>query len=199
MLPRGDIDCMNTFMLHLKTLLGVLGHLILEEKLAPTTTTREVSTPSVAETSSGATVFTLTTRTLTAKAIITNEGVVVLSGSQAAPRPQPNLSPGYIRKREELVTDGVLIPESDHMVFTREYLFTSPSAASSVIIGSNSSGPQYWTTDDGKTLKEIESSFVTTLVTSDPTAAPIEDANDSASTADPHPTADDTLPVDAGV
>jgi len=171
MLPRGDIDCMDTFLKHLKTLLGVLGHLILQEPVSQRnseTVANDELSPSAAQWDRE---FELTTKNLSAKSIMTNEGMVVLKGSQAIEKHLPSLSSGYIRKREELIADKVLVPEGNKLVFSKDFLFSSPSAASSVIIGNNSSGPQYWATEGGITLKEFESSLATTLVSNEDTPA----------------------------
>ncbi len=59
--------------------------------------------------------------------------------------------------RERLKEEGTLGTESDHLVFTRDTEFSSPSAAAAVIHGGHANGLTAWKDKHGKTLKEIES------------------------------------------
>tara|TARA_R110002110_G_scaffold324115_1_gene536155 strand:- start:74 stop:418 length:345 start_codon:yes stop_codon:yes gene_type:complete len=70
-------------------------------------------------------------------------------------------SPNVKRKEEltdKLVRSGVIIPHPTNgklWVFSRDYEFSSASAAGDVINDGNLSAPQYWiNTVTGKTLKE---------------------------------------------
>ena len=56
------------------------------------------------------------------------------------------------RFRQQLVTDGVLAQSGDSYVFTRDYLFTSPSLAACVVMGRSANGWLEWKTDQGQTL-----------------------------------------------
>ena len=46
------------------------------------------------------------------------------------------------------------------MIFTKNYLFTSASAAAAVIVGYSVNGRNTWKNKDGKSIKEIEKSEV---------------------------------------
>ena len=41
-------------------------------------------------------------------------------------------------------------------MFTEDYIFSSPSTASSIVLGRNSNGLTEWKLKDGKTLKDFE-------------------------------------------
>ncbi|MGC1401391.1 MAG: DUF4357 domain-containing protein [Thermodesulfobacteriota bacterium] len=56
--------------------------------------------------------------------------------------------------REEFGRSGVC---EDHLVFTRDEEFSSPSAAAAVVHGGHANGLIAWKNKDDKTLKEIES------------------------------------------
>ncbi len=58
--------------------------------------------------------------------------------------------------RQRLKEEGVLFVEEDHLIFTRDEEFSSPSAAAAVIDGGHANGLIAWKSKDGKTLKEIE-------------------------------------------
>jgi hypothetical protein len=50
----------------------------------------------------------------------------------------------------------VLIQELDKLVFSKDYEFTSPSAAASVIHGGHANGLREWKDGKGASLKELE-------------------------------------------
>lgn len=61
----------------------------------------------------------------------------------------------YKKLRDELLKIGRLIPEGDTLVFSDDYVFDSPSAASAVTQARSSPGPIEWKTKEGVTLKEF--------------------------------------------
>jgi len=86
-------------------------------------------------------------------------GFLVLKGSQAVlqERPSSEKYPWARNMRQELKKDGVLVEQNDHLLFTRDAEFSSPSAAAAVVHGGHANGLIVWKNDKGKTLKEIES------------------------------------------
>lgn len=86
----------------------------------------------------------------------TKDGFVVLSGSRARAA-ETNSIHEYMRElRKQLLDKGVLFPEGEHLVFTQDYRFASPSTAAGVMVGSAANGRVAWKTSAGKTLKEIQ-------------------------------------------
>ena len=61
-----------------------------------------------------------------------------------------------ITRRQQLLTDGSLTPEGEHLVFTRDVEFKSPSGAASVIHGGGANGLVAWKDQQGVTLKARE-------------------------------------------
>ena len=59
--------------------------------------------------------------------------------------------------RQRLKDEGVLSASENHLVFTHDEEFSSPSAAAAVVHGGHANGLIAWKNKDGKTLKEIES------------------------------------------
>jgi len=102
----------------------------------------------------GAQRFYLSSKGVHAEAELTAEGFVVKKGSQAVLKPTKSLPQSYQRLRQRLVEAGILKIERDHYVFTRDYVFSSPSAAAAVVRGGSTQGTTYWKTKDGTTLKE---------------------------------------------
>ncbi len=92
---------------------------------------------------------------LMAKGKRTANGFVVFSGSQAVL--EHRASARRMRaKREELIEKGLLLSQDDHLVFTQDVEFGSPSTAGSIVRGGNTNGLTNWKDKSGRQLKEIE-------------------------------------------
>jgi hypothetical protein len=89
---------------------------------------------------------------------LTPNGIVVIAGSQAVltERPSSHKYPWPINMRQRLKEDGILVTKPDHLLFSRDAEFSSPSAAAAVIHGGHANGLTAWKNSDGKTLKELE-------------------------------------------
>lgn len=84
------------------------------------------------------------------------EGFKVLKGSCVGNPLTPSCSEGYRKIRDQLILDHVLEKQKDgRFLFVRDYVFKSPSAAASVVIGGNADGLERWKTGTGKTLKML--------------------------------------------
>ena len=59
--------------------------------------------------------------------------------------------------RQNLKDERTLEVKPDHLLFTQDVEFSSPSAAAAVIHGGHANGLTAWKNKDGKTLKELES------------------------------------------
>ena len=66
--------------------------------------------------------------------------------------------------REQLVTDGVLKLQGKQYVFTRDYLFSSPSMAAIAVLGRSANGWMEWKTGDGQTLDGAKRQVVGTAI-----------------------------------
>lgn len=86
----------------------------------------------------------------------TPEGFLVFKGSLASTTEAPSLREANRRQKEQLLQKGVLQATPNGILLTQDYLFTSPSAASSLFLGRPSSGLADWKTADGKSLKTIQ-------------------------------------------
>ena len=89
-----------------------------------------------------------------AKGFVSAGGFTVLEGSTVSDHTVPSLETkgkSYYNLRNALIKDGTI---SDR-VFTRDYEFKAPSAASAVILGHTSNGNVDWKTVDGTKLKDL--------------------------------------------
>jgi len=158
-LPRPDQDNMEEFIEHVRLMLGVFGHKVLEPltlELKPATVTGSMNivesekqlTPGL----SGNQQFTFRR----ARAAYTDDGIVVLAGSVAAKENQSSLPQGCVQLKSNLIERGVLIEKDDNYIFQQDYLFPSPSQAACIIAGCSINGRNEWKNSAGKSLKEIE-------------------------------------------
>ena len=84
---------------------------------------------------------------------------MVLKGSEAASATTPSMGrtvSSYYNLRLDLVEQGVLVPDGDHLVFTQDYSFNSPSAAAAVVLGRTANGRVEWKDKSGTSLKKIQ-------------------------------------------
>ena len=85
-----------------------------------------------------------------------DDGFVVFKGSKARKKTAASFRNTQIAMREKLINQKILVEEKDVLVFTEDFIFTSPSAASDMIKGNSSNGWIEWKDKDGKTLDELK-------------------------------------------
>lgn len=146
-LPESDREDMGIYLEKVNQLLPVLGV--------------ELLVPVAARESARSRERTLycAIKGLSALGHLSPNGFVILKGSQAVLKERASTKkyPWPHNMRERLKQEGALREESDHLEFTRDVEFSSPSAAAAVIHGGHANGLTAWKNKQGKTLKEIES------------------------------------------
>jgi hypothetical protein len=148
-LPESDRADMDVFLGKIYQLLPVLGSDIVTPILKPTD-----------EESQEEEELTCEIKGLVAKGRRTPNGFVVFKGSQAVLEDRPSAArqaPYVVVLRQQLVSDRILVPENDHLLFAKDTEFSSPSSAAAVIYGGSAPGPIAWKNREGKTLKQLES------------------------------------------
>lgn len=164
-LPMADRAAMEDFLSQIRMLIGILGHKILEEVIetTPIINKNVIQIPTVQESTKSTVELSLSVANMNAKAIPTNEGIVVLAGSDATANITPSLSYGYKDLRQKLIDTGALKLEGNKYKFQKDVLFSSASAAAAIIVGYSFNGPQGWKNSQGKSLKTIEQEIVNQL------------------------------------
>ena len=89
------------------------------------------------------------------------EGFVVFAGSKGRASSAPSVAPSTLTLRESLLTDGVLGLAGESILLNKDYLFSSPSSAASLLLGRASNGRVEWKTVEGVSLGEIQSDTLT--------------------------------------
>jgi hypothetical protein len=90
------------------------------------------------------------------------DGFVVFKGALARAETVASMRGWDIQLRDKLIQSGVLAPVEDgsSLQFKSDYIFNSPSAAASVLLGRPSNGLDEWKDRNGKKLKEIREEAV---------------------------------------
>jgi len=161
-LPPADRDAMEEFLTYIKLLIGILGHKLLEDVIAtkslPSQTivvAAKTGNETVLNTDSNIELF-FNSKGLSAKGILTDEGIVVLEKSEASLTQSDQIQIGYGELRESLINDGTITVINNKYVFQKNQLFYSPSAAACVIAGTSRNGRTDWKDQNGLSLNEIE-------------------------------------------
>ena len=80
-----------------------------------------------------------------------------MKSSKAAATTVSSMTSSFIKIRQKLIDEGVLIDKGEFFEFSDDYIFSSPSTAAVIVMGRSANGLTEWKSKDGKTLKEFES------------------------------------------
>jgi len=103
--------------------------------------------------------FQIKTKTLKATMKETDQGYIVLKGSEAKKELSRSCTETYRNMRRKLLETKILVDFNKELLFAEDAVFNSPSAASNMVLGRNSNGYTEWIAKSGKTFKEIQDSI----------------------------------------
>jgi hypothetical protein len=86
----------------------------------------------------------------------TEDGLIVFAGSKCNLTEAKSAKTTVVSLRRKLIEDKILIQEDDAYNFASDYIFSSPSAAASVVLARETNGWLEWKYKNGKTLSEIK-------------------------------------------
>ncbi len=88
----------------------------------------------------------------------TEDGFVVFRGSTAVLEQVPSAEkyPYAVAGRKQLLLNRTLKEKDGLLVFAKDYVISSPTAAAVVIYGGNAAGPTAWKNEKGTTLKQLD-------------------------------------------
>lgn len=86
----------------------------------------------------------------------TPEGLLVLAGAKGRATLRPSALPSLSRQRDSLEAEGVIKFEGEELVFLRDHLFSSPSAAGCVLVGGSNNGRTSWQNERGQSINALE-------------------------------------------
>jgi hypothetical protein len=145
-LPESDSADMDVFFEKVEQLLPVLG----QDFLKP------ITKPGGGHRPSGLLVCRI--KNVEARGRPTENGFLVVKGSEAVLKERPSVKkyPYPATLRAQLLSEEILKTEPDKLVFVKDYEFTSPSAAASVVHGGHANGLKEWVDTNGVLLKDRE-------------------------------------------
>ena len=103
--------------------------------------------------------YYIKTKSFSAKMIETDQGYIVIKGSEAKKSLSNSCTETYKNMRRKLIETKILMEKEDKYIFVEDTIFNSPSAASNMILGRNSNGFTEWVNKEGLTFKEIQDSI----------------------------------------
>ncbi|MDC4421153.1 GIY-YIG nuclease family protein [Acinetobacter baumannii] len=140
-LPESDIADMEFFLEQIQIVLPVLGYDFLKDLKRPSYQQYLSKTHSFVEPENDKTAnFYLSSREVEAKAQEIDGEFFVLKGSQVKRVSSSTFN--YTKLRNYLIENEII--DSKDFTFNQDYLFSSPSAASGVILGRSSNGRKDW-------------------------------------------------------
>ena len=137
-----EADCLEIFDTA-KTLLATLGYPIFESLSAPSPSSEQNQ------------IFMCKGSEADGRGVYTSEGFVVLKGSSGRIDAVSSMAPRWINFREKLVSSDVVKEENGRLIFQRDHLFNSPSAAATAIMARQANGWTEWVDESGRTLDEV--------------------------------------------
>ena len=146
-ISESDIAEMEEFINNIKILVNTLGHKVFEKK-------REIKTK---EQQDKETFHIDSVRGAKASGEPTSDGFLVHKGSKIAIETTKSYTPNLVKLREKFLQNKFIKINSNVIILQEDYLFSSPSAAASIVMGRNANGLNEWKLKDGITLKEFES------------------------------------------
>lgn len=143
-ISESDRAEMEEFIQYIKMLVNTLGHKVFDEK-------REFKPKQKQES-----FFINAARGAEGQGVPSSDGFVVFKNSKAAAIIVNSMTPNFIKYRQKLIAEEVLIDKGEFFKFSDDYIFSSPSTAAAMVMGRNANGMTEWKNSDGKTLKEFE-------------------------------------------
>lgn len=147
-LSEADVSDMEYFIEQIKLILPAVGMNSLVIAVPHITSSKVPA--------AGEPIYKIKSKSLEATMVETDGGFVVKAGSQASVKTSKSIAEGWLKIRKKLIDAGVLQQQADRLVFSEDASFSSPSAASSVVLGRQAPGPVSWINASGQTYKEVQ-------------------------------------------
>ena len=140
-LSEADRAEMEEFINNAKLLLSAVGHKVLEATAIPSKTNNDPE------------IFVFEGKDYKATGTTTADGFVVFKNSILSKKANSSLTKSLLDKRNKLISENII---DSAFTFTKDYIFSSPSTAASIISGNSTNGKTAWRNSQGMTLKDYE-------------------------------------------
>lgn len=148
-LHEADISDMEYFLEQIKLILPVMGFNFL------ISSTIEQADKNLKEDTIHETYF-IKTNSFKAEMKETDQGYIVSKGSEAKKELSKSCTETYRNMRKKLLETEILIQKDNKLLFSKDTVFNSPSAASNMVLGRNSNGFTEWVNKEGLTFKKVQ-------------------------------------------
>ncbi|UAB83326.1 GIY-YIG nuclease family protein [Zunongwangia sp. SCSIO 43204] len=150
-LHEADISDMEYFLEQIKLILPVMGFKFLISSTAKQEKIENRETENfVHET------YFIRTNSFKASMKETDQGYIILKGSEAKKKLSNSCTETYRNLRRKLLETNILVEFNDKLIFAEDAVFNSPSAASNMVLGRNSNGFTEWISEKGKSFREVQ-------------------------------------------
>ncbi|MDT0295840.1 GIY-YIG nuclease family protein [Mesonia ostreae] len=150
-LHEADISDMEYFLEQIKLILPVMGFKFLISSTAKQEKIENRETDNfVHET------YFIRTNSFKASMKETDQGYIILKGSEAKKKLSNSCTETYRNLRRKLLETNILVEFDDKLIFAEDAVFNSPSAASNMVLGRNSNGFTEWISEKGKSFREVQ-------------------------------------------
>ncbi len=150
-LHEADVSDMEYFLEQIKLILPIMGF----NFLIPSTIIKN-DTFDLESTNENFEIYHIASKFFIATMKETDQGYVVTKWSEAKKDLSKSCTETYRNMRRKLLETKILEEREGKLVFTEDTIFSSPSAASNMVLGRNSNGFTEWINKNGLTFKEIQ-------------------------------------------
>ncbi len=150
-LHEADISDMEYFLEQIKLMLPVMGF-----RFLISSTIKYQADEDKAKELKIKEIFEIRTKSFRAKMYESDQGYIVIKGSEAKKSLSKSTTETYRNLRRKLLETSILIDRGDNLEFAEDAIFSSPSAASNMVLGRNSNGFTEWVNVKGESFKEIQ-------------------------------------------
>jgi len=143
---EADTAELEEFLFNAKMITNILGHKVFDQIVQDEPGTEKQEK-----------VFIKAAREADARGQSVTDGFVVFAQSRAAGEVAPAFKRhNYMKLRIQLIESGVLSDQGGYLLFERDYVFSTPSAAAAIVMGRSANGLTEWRTEAGQILKTLE-------------------------------------------
>ncbi len=150
-LHEADISDMEYFLEQIKLILPVMGFKFLIQS-----TVKQEPIIFEKENSEIHEIYFIKTNSFKASMKETDQGYIVLKGSEGKKQLSNSCTETYRHMRKKLIETEIMVEIGDKLIFVEDTVFNSPSAAANMILGRNSNGFTEWVNEKGQTFREVQ-------------------------------------------
>lgn len=150
-LHEADISDMEYFLEQIKLILPVMGF-----KFLISSTVKQSDENQFENSNSIHETYFIKTKSFKASMKETDQGYIVIKGSEAKKKLSESCTETYVNMRRKLLETEIMVEKNDKLIFVEDTVFNSPSAASNMILGRNSNGFTEWVNKKGQTFRDVQ-------------------------------------------